>query len=370
MSGTEIIEVKETKQLAKTLLGCDGGSLIKLLPDGTVKSVLKKVRLHENQKHIYFEKTASQWLITLEGYKELVKFTDLKIMSIPYMITNGQRVDNPFYETDSSGKLIRVIEEITVVGRTPQGDIAFSRARVIGDINAMLTKKIIKAAEYDESLGQFCDYETYLELRKTSSVFFFPVNEQSVMGQTMILGYAIDLKNKKAFELIRKHQDEVEHEYKKVGAKAFRNAVKSHPAINKYVVSPTDTPKGKIVDVTVIQWTTDFTAEELKQIQDYKESGYTSKPDYETMSDEDVADITELDQEEFETIEDMEPVEPQEQKSDPKAEIIEYIEQAKDILPAEMVQSIVLEFWNKPIESAPILVLKSIKNKINQTLEA
>lgn len=374
LKGTEIVTIKENKLTAKTMLGRDGGSIIKFSPDGSIKSVYKKVRLFENQKHFYFESQAKQWLLTLEGYKEIVKFTDLKILKIDHMITNGQRVDNPYYQTDSTGKIIRVVEEVTVYGRTPQGDLAFSRARVIADINGMLTKKIIKDAQYDQTLGEFCDFEQYKEMRKTKRCYFFPVNEQEIMGEVIIMGFALDITNKKAFELVRKHMDECEHEYKKVWSKAYRNAVKAHPAVGKYVVNPTGKENNQICEVGIIQWTTDFTAEELEQIRLYAEEGIINPPEINIESDDDIADITEMDQEELETYEELQPTSEATESSetDEKTELVNYIVESENVLGSDSLNSTIAKFWdveNKPLATAPILTLKAIKTEIDKSLE-
>jgi hypothetical protein len=363
--GTEVLAIKQTALTAKTLLGCDGGSLIKLMPDGTVKSVLKKVKLYENQKHFYYEKQAGHYLITLEGYKELVKFTDVKVLKIDTMVTDGKHVNNPYYETDSTGKLVKVVEEVTVYGRTPQGEIAFSRARVIADINAMLSKKLIKAAEYDATLGEFCDYENYKEMRKTKSVFFFPVTEQVIMGETIVMGVAIDMKNKKAFELIRKHMDEIEHEYKKVGAKAYRNAVKSHPAIGKYVINPNGPEGNKVAEITIIQWTTDLTAAEIEQIESYKSTGITNAPDYVVQSDEELKDVTELEPEEFEELEEVQEESNNEPVTDEKQTLINYITESKFNVGYSIFNSAMDKFGVTDLNECEIIVLKSIKSEIN-----
>ncbi len=377
IKGIEIVTIKENKLNCKTLLGRDGGSIIKFSADGCIKSVYKKVRLFENQKHFYWEKQAEQWLITLEGYKEIVKFTDLKILKIDHMITNGEQVDNPYYQTDSTGKIIRVVEEVTVCGRTPQGDLAFSRARVIADINGMLTKKIIKAAEYDDKLGSFCDFEGYKELKKTKSVFFLPINEQEIMGEKIILGYALDVSYKKAFELIRKHMDECDHEYKKVWSKAYRNAVKAHSAVGKYVVNPAGGDKNKTVDIGIVQWTNDFTADELQQIEDYKNTGFAAPPDFESFTEDEKADTTEMDQEELENFEEMEPVGDSKPTTKPveghindeRNELIEYIVNAKDVVSDEAYRSTMEDFKVTDLSKCTILTLKSIKTKLDNSLE-
>lgn len=330
-------------------------SIIRVDEHGTVKSVLKRVWLSENEGHMYKAKN-DKWTITGEGYRHLNRYANLFEIKKEKIIINNEQISNPYILFDAKGKKSKMIETVAVGGRSPSGEFHITEATIIMDVNEAFVKAILYKVKDDSTAGKIVP--TCMLDGEKGAIYAIDENVSVVL----------DLSNKKAFDLYIKQLSDIEFADRKVHTLAWRNAIKAHPAIGKSILVPTQKGNDKVAYVDIVMWVDNFTPEELEIIRKYKEDG---KIDPSVIGDLTDCDPTDRDpDEEYEILEDDEPqkVNPDAHINAERESILDYILESEGVIGPAKLDEIVSKYVNleeKKLHEATILILKAVKTDIN-----
>lgn len=340
----------------KTLLpsvSADGKetSLIRLDENGSVKSVIKRVWLSEKEGHMYTAKNG-KWTITGEGYRCINRFANLFEIKKEKIVIDNKEISNPYIVFDAKGKKSKMIETVAVGGRSPSGEFHITEATIIMDVNETFVKSLLYKIKTDSKIGELvpnCLIDT-----DRKGYVYYPIDEN--------VSVALNLSDKAAFDLYLNQLNAIEFADRKVHTLAWRNAIKAHPAVGKSILTPVDKNGTKVAFVDVVMWVDNFTDAELKTIEDYKINGKLDASSVESLVDNN-EDPTDMDpEEEYGIVQEQET-----QSHDEKTDVINYIEESKNVIGEDAFKTVISEFSNlDEWHSLPLGTLNVIQIKINK----
>lgn len=204
--------------------------------------------------------------LSINGYRKLNEVTSLQVIRPENVIVDGTTQMNPYIQVNTETRMPEVVyARCLAVGYSPFGSLCATDVMVRLDINIYLLEnfqaKMKRAAEgVRDQIGMYgANDDPPVDAKgvKLGGYRFFPIH--SVGG----LGLWINYRNPVIQEVLGDHTTRLKFVERLAQSFAERNALKAHPAIPKGVKSDNG-----IAYVRCTGWTTDFTRDDIKRLQD------------------------------------------------------------------------------------------------------
>jgi len=279
---------------------------------GLLKGVEVEVELSLLKKHMWgmksfqLNKKTNKWAenveykVSAEGYDWFNKFAALRFIAPPRFDLNGITYTNPTIIRDKYGNKDMVMYMVSVAGRDATGSIYITPPTVVTfsqheALMTALTGKVKKQADSDKkfdkdnALGFACPVRSKDKFLKTNDFYeFFPMSDHT--------GLIIDTSHKFYIETEAMMTAKKENIERTIVTVAKRNALRRHPAVSFYSLSPTRVKDkdGNTIDlvakVKAMMWV-GATDEELdRAIENYDFEGTKESVKYNDIEDGEVAD--------------------------------------------------------------------------------
>lgn len=217
---------------------------------GVVKRQTVRLILRESQGHLVYG------AYTLEGLRAVNQIAALNVMKPPYVMVEGQKQGNPYIERDEKTSVPRSVYcRALAVGLAPNGTLAASDVVVRLDVFTYYLESIAAKMDREHDLAE---WGTDDEKPQSDGKWkFFTID--SFTGSGLWVNY----RHKAYHSIAKDHIARLKFIDRLAQSFAERNALKAHPSIPKRL----EVHNGAC-PIDVHAWTSDFSREELKQLED------------------------------------------------------------------------------------------------------